>query len=669
MSDEIGPQVAADRYNGRMLPALVIVWANQSPLDAVLSFTSEGKSVPQVARELEVRSGLKITTAANIRQTTLVIRVENWSLRKLLNEVARVLSAEWKETSEGIVLSRSDRQEKELIASERSLRLAAIRKWQNQPMPGEWSEEKAKQIVMQGESLAQRADPRNITQEMRQQAVALGKLTPDYRASVLARKKADTTLLAEARPGRRVVLSSRPNSLQQALKGADEALATFQKEQALFYPLAEASLARVPESMNIRDVRKWSGRKDSIADRLIFTSYDFPAAPAIMLRSYLVAGHTILSMTSEAAYLRPDDWRPLPSIPFETPAEVQSFLQAVVTFKAEPLRQTVGSKTDPVSWVLGPTLIAYSKALKKDLVAAVPDMAAEAIGFRQPGKDGQPLIRSIDAWCQWEERENVLLIRPFLPISARNSYIDRTKLFEFADKMRRDKRLTFDAAGEYLKDKPVELATERLHGIVALEATSGNHYGLLDVWNSPVMRFWGRLPGGFRSGSFKFAALPGEARTALSEWFFATTIALQGTRIDSNDPDSGLDIRRLEPSELFPKGIPGDMELDIRLTETPIFWFDSGQGVGSGRLEDMGSFATQLDEQAYKFAVNTSRTLKIGMVSEGVRREIEIDEPHFREGLKWTSGKDLDPKVVARLKLLYEKEQRETPVRRSQPPP
>lgn len=653
------------------LIAMVTVGAaTQEPaaLDRAITFESPGASIKETARQLTLASGFTVRVANSLDHETLVIRVREKPVRQLLDLIKDVLVADWKVEQGEVVLFRSTEQAKKQETDELEMRLLALKKWQDAPLPEPWTKEKAAQLIAQAESIAQLSDPRQNQTALRERMNLLSKQTPEYRASLVLRRQVDLKALAAAGPGNRVVISSRPNRLQKELKGAEPAIRTFEKERAEFQAMAQASLARVPETNNIRDLRRDSARANSRPDRAMFVAYRLGEYPGLSIRSYMISGSTILSMAMDPVDLFPAVRPPLPKVAFDSP-EAAALIQSFMERDLEKMRSLLPAG-DPISWAIGPTLCRYSEALGKDVVAVIPDAVVTRNMYRPIAKDAYPYLATcLDRDCSWEERNGAILIRPYNPVLTRAGYMNRERYFAFIKGLEKDQHLSLEAAGEYAANEPPEVPADAILGAGVYAATGESSGSILDVFTSPMTRFWGRLQPIQRTGRTTFGLLSTSAKTAMAEWFFHTTMALQGTTVDQADPNSGWQIWRLEPTELFPNGIPDELEIDCAVNEIPIMWRQQAGNQYYERLEHVGWWIEDLENAEVKFAQSKTRSLAIKLKHRAWSSQVDIDEPAPSKGLKWVTGKELDSKTVETMRANRAREKaQENTVKRIPPP-
>lgn len=643
-----------------------------SPFDQLISCEFQGSPITDVAKGLSEKVGMPIRVSNTIGRENLVIHITDRKLESSLDLICEAMGASWVQDKDGITLHRTSEQTKAEEIKEKSRRIDALRKWQSAPLPPAWTEEKARQLVLQAEAIAQKANPRMREDALFKQMNALAKLTPDFRASLAARKKIDVNSLAQVGRGKRMVLSTKPNALQAEIKNGNSVIDTFTKEQSLFMPLAQASMERVPQTEIYRDIRQWAAQRDLVADRLIVSAYSIPYVPGISIRIYLTSKNTILCMTGETINLIPDERQPLPKVRFENLPEVIDLSGAILSRHSASINKHLSNRPDPSAWLLGPTICAYSRELKRDVVASIPDIAIDRGVYREVEKDGYAFLNgSLDMFCGWEEKHGAIVIRPWNPVTARRENMDRGRLTDFSEKLKKTKHLSFELAAEFLGGEAVEIAGERILGTCIVAATDGEPFrGLVDIWEGPTLRFWGRMGQSERTGNTTFSRLNAGAKLALNEWIFGTTSALQTSTLTGNDPDRGLDLRRLEPTEQFPNGIPDEMSIDCSITNRSVLWqsYDNSTPYWN-RMEESGSVVQALDNPAMKFAPGQTRTLKMNFSLTPISLNFEFDEPAPVNGLTWVDGKGLDRKLVDQLKSIFEQEQKLYPTKRSVPPP
>lgn len=641
-------------------------------LDRPVDFSCSGASVLEVARQLSIATDLKIKAGPTVKSETLVAAVHEMPVRVLLDRVAEALQASWKEEAGEIILFRSDRQDRDQAARERQMRLDALKKWQDAPLPSEFTEEKAKSIIQRAENSTKLYPPESgKTGEHQLEMVAIAKESPGYRASIFLRKVLDLNAVAEVRKGRRVVFSSQPNGLQKALKKAEPVIDRFTTEMSLMEPYAEASLSRVPESQTALDPRKWPTMMNGRPDRAIVAAYRLPGVPQIPVRTYFVAKNQIVGWVSDSIDPNPSQPKLLPLAKFSLPKELTDTTQNF----GDPEhvgygRSLIERKVEPAAWVCGPLLEGYAKARKLDLVASLSDSAINwsSYQYMEPGAEMMVLSGIVRRYCVWQEKDGVLVVSPALPAESRSNTFDRDRFWTLSRKFLEAKRPRLELAAEYLADEPVEPVNESILSRMSLW-TTGVPWSFGFWGTAPPLRFWGRLPKSAQNGSITVGRLTARARAAIDEWIFGTNLALQALEVDVTVPNSGYDIRRLEPTERFPSGLPSEMSITSKVAEIDTIWrrYDNSVPIPD-RLDYAYYLLPELERPELSLALEKQRLLTMYFFDSPEMR-VESEEPPSPAGLKWLSPKALPAEALSRLRAAAKKYATDSSTVRGTPPP
>lgn len=642
------------------------------PLDRPIDFESLGGSVPEVARQLSNASELKIKAGPSVKAETLIVNVHDMPIRKLLDHVSSALLASWKQEAGEVVIYRTDKQEREQAAAERKAILHALKKWQDTPLPAPFTDENARSIVERVETATRRFDPRSgLTAQFNVEMNALAKEAPGYRGSIYLRKIFDLNMLADVKKGRRIVFSSRPGRLQKPLKNGEAVLDRFAQEMAVMQPFAAASVSRVPETDYAMDVRRWPAGLKGRPDRVLAAAYRIQGIPMLGVRTYFVSGNQIVGWVSDT--INPD-----PSEPKLLPPAKFSIDDALVKLTQNPANgrmaatglALVKSKTEPAGWIVGPLLDSYAKARKLDLVASVADGAINmSMNMYLDGKNDMPGLNVLTRrFFDWTEKDGVLVISPKTPVQSRAETFDRARFWDLSAMFLGDGRPRLETVADYLAQESVEPVHDNLLSRMALW-TTGVQWNFGFWGTSPILRFWGRMPASSRISSVTVGQLTPGARVALDDWIFGTNLALQAIEVDPEDRASGMDIRRLEPTERFSEGLPSELPLMFRIEDNDVIWQTDGENPPwSDRLDFAYTILDSAQPVQVRVAHEKQRLWKMFFNNDTAMR-VEIDEPTSPAGMKMMSPKDLPAGILDRLRAAEKKYKSQTSTVRGTPPP
>ncbi|MBX3120001.1 MAG: hypothetical protein KF784_13125 [Fimbriimonadaceae bacterium] len=220
--------------------------AQTKPSEVKVTYTNHGSSLKTVFDDVSAKTGTKLLASAQYHELPLVIDVRDVTLKELMDKVARVCHAEWKQDSNGWWLVKSPATEKREAEEHyksmvKAYRQAIADKKKELAAAKPLTQQAADALADQINALLKSKEEINYIQQRslqdRMPAAKLAKqiatlLTPEFYASV--------------EKSRRIVLTQKPNRMQKQLpKEAEAAIKVYVEEQQQWmtslkrYPLPE----------------------------------------------------------------------------------------------------------------------------------------------------------------------------------------------------------------------------------------------------------------------------------------------------------------------------------------------------------------------------------------------------------------------------------------------
>lgn len=267
----------------------------------------------------------------------------------------------------------------------------------------------------------------------------------------------------------------------------------------------------------------------------------------------------------------------------------------------------------------------------------------------------------------WTERDGSLIISPDNPAESRMRSMDRDAFWKYVATMEQDGHPKLESAGEYFAQESIEPICDNVLSRACMIQT-GQAMNFAFWGSAPILKFWGSLPAPVREKTTTIGQLGGSAKVALNQWIYGTNLGLQALDVDSDDPGSGWEVGRLEPTERFPNGLPAEMTVTCSIEKIPIIWQRYDESKWSSRLEDCYDLVDRSDSATNRVALASGRVLNLRFSYEKVMR-VQLEEPTRDSNLQWIPVDKLPTDTLKELRDLKAKAKpSERPVRGTPPP-
>ncbi|MGV3618766.1 MAG: hypothetical protein ACO1SV_25870 [Fimbriimonas sp.] len=322
-------------------------------------------------------------------------------------------------------------------------------------------------------------------------------------------------------------------------------------------------------------------------------------------------------------------------------------------------------KHDPIGILAGPLLRQIATRRKLPLLATLGDDALEHLAFQIRG-DQLPNEEAVVATLtgtQIAEESRVptatvalgpdwIEVKPYYPVQARANRFNRQAMGELLASVRKEGVLTMPAAVRY--GRPPGRITLAFAYAAFGDAAVGSDE-VLGLFNHS-MRFlasvqppqWDAL-----EEPQSLSALSGDQKETVRRWVYESLFSQfrdQAEESGRNPMDPGQRPFELEPTELFPNGLPATARISLVRTEKPLVLTQSSQGLrfsltpaSLGLFEAMQAKPSQFPDAArrsltaYRAATRTGYQVVV-QLGEGEKLKIEAYEtrplPGSRFGLR-----------------------------------
>ncbi len=610
---------------------LALVLLAQDPGSALskkVDFTCAATRASVALAQLGVANGIKLETAPQTASEVLVIDVRQVPLKEVLDRVASVCSAAWRDEGGTLRLVAEpgirQKEDREWTAIRAKSLATSLQRFSASlaETPITDAATAAAALAGGGPGVPEANVPATATGEevsapqSLDSAPASPTASPVTRAMYRAVLNLGPTNLAAVRPGERIVFTTRPTRMQKQLPNGSAILGLAIREQAL---LAEASAKSQPTE----------GQEDQPSSA---TFEVFPAAPAKALLSisrsevenslsvtfvlYSAEG-TVVAESAEGIVLGPDKSGGKREAPLGKDKEVALSPESAEMVRlfgnfsfgasnpsggqrtTELLTQTLEQPTrfDPLRFVVSDAVTAIAKDAGKNLVANLPDYAIGILSELSDGKigilegkralerEGHTTITEADGW---------IIARPSFPVESRTNRADRGKLEKLMASVKEQLFPTLDDLAQYALSSPAPSEGDasilyfmlRVPGIMNLFGPGGSDnwtllrlYGTLSPSQRRVLSSGGRLP---------MSSFSPQQTAYLSALVYGPEPSLQVD--DPNVPPEavpadgameglwemfgsersvvGQGDYRSEPTEALPNGLPADAYLEVGVTES-----------------------------------------------------------------------------------------------------
>jgi len=616
----------------RTLPLCIICLANLSSAQDYsqkVSYTTVAVPVRRAVAEIAKLTKTPLETSPTVANEVLVIDVKDVVLEDLMGRIAKAVSGQWDEHDGMRYLTRSNDQHRAEYLEELAARKAAIKKAVDkltEPLKKnpKFDEKAANEMASK---LGEKSGLGGILQGGDAAAMAQGARTmftqgadqPAGRATARLLSMVDLGLIAKLNDEERIVFSTRPNLMQARLPaGAIQVINQFIQEQNIW---ADAVNRRKGEQPGIIDQAigmamgannseikgtpdkallcvERSAMLDSYEVRLkIFDGQGktlYQGGQSVLLDSSLL--NIVDSMlkaepTKDAEIeLTPDSkellefYRSLTNIMFSA-GKAKNMSKQLLDKLARP------DLYDPLSFIHSEALLALAKGRGAQLVANVPDSILRASSFAMPGQKltANGFLKQLTdlAIVDIEEKDGWMLMKPVRPYNERQKRVDRFALAQLIAQTAKRGYMALDDLAAYSLKNPPFMATEitQTYSVTMLPGaavTTGT-----TNWN--MLRFYGSLglaqrQALARGNKIPFRNLAPNLLELVRRMAFRTSAIAGGGIVIKSAPGSnptpmaglfGADYRS-EPTELMPKGLPGDGEVSMTV-RTDMVVKDAGE--------------------------------------------------------------------------------------------
>lgn len=422
-----------------------------------VSFSAPAARVENLLPNLANALGRKMESAPECRDEVLLIDVKDVDPSLLLKKVAEAADAEWQTKPDGtLLLTRPvQRVSKERAAaiSERATELTALLtelREQTDALPA--FDVKEAQLLMEA------------FRKLGDQPVLMpprgGSPANRLAARVLSRLPVDD--LAAMHDGDRLVFTSRPTPWQRGLpNGLQADIAQFAKDQALWASQAGGT----GQGNNLAADTETGQPPFALHVRVTHYSDVSPAGASVTIldrngRAFLQAQAMVLSKGFQK-YLALQ----VPGSLWDLPAEDAAWGEATsLNYRAgtrPPSADLVGKtirpdKFDPLSFVIGPTLVETARRRGHGIVANLPDVLMGEVEVRDGKVDLNAVERklALDA-IHHDGTGPIELVVPGDPLRAREMRVNRHALANLASAVHAQGMLRLDDLADYAAVTPV----------------------------------------------------------------------------------------------------------------------------------------------------------------------------------------------------------------------
>ena len=568
---------------------------------ATVDFESKAASVGAILEQLSAQTGTKLKASSKVGQEILFISAKDVELAELKKRIARATDAVWIKESDAEYLVRTPAEDRKVWAKHISIRkklvpeaLADAKERLSIPFD-------AKKLADELAALPSEADVRGDEARARARQLAYKELTANgalnrlLKRLILACAPED---LAAVDSYERHIFAIEPTRAQKGIdrKKAVAALSEFALEQQAWIDAASAT--GVPENFvrNASDPRTQLDVSPSLPGGVLLEVKrgDMAALMIVNLIGHKPPlGRRVLAQEVLADPVRRflDQGPVAPDkddIAVDLSADSKLFLDRMGSQASEPLSPRLleillhPDLEEPLGLAPSDALHGYSKLVGKNIVAAVPDMAAFAGWYTSPGqpvrvkvminalvKAGMIEITDEPGWqviAPTDRHDMSASFTPRGPIAELMQAIQKKRALDLRDYARyafRSKRVGRFGLGEVL----VGMVDRSL-----LSAVDQTDWRGLQLYGSFTREQQDALESGSR---FSFQGLNPEQRRIVERIVFADLIRSEMYRPDQ----SGFTYQGqpLEPTEAFANGLPNEGAVSAK-TSTTVSLMAYGKG-------------------------------------------------------------------------------------------
>lgn len=617
--------------------ALAAVWSIGAAADTV-SLSVYARPTHEVLAEVSKQTGLKVEASHGIRDVPLFIEVKDMPAKAFLERLVKITDAEWQRHDDRLVLTREANRLRAALAVEtqdRAPRVAeAIRKYLEQNRgQEEWTDAKIEEQVKR--DLQTREQMRRQLGERGGfvQTISTSAQTPASSVLFEALRRIPVEALAGIQPGKRLVLSSSPNSLQKPLgynaAPSIERFMTVQRRVAAALEAAGGSDRRISTDLSSGEIKPVveliiSIQRMTEGEALNFTAYlvaadgSVVAQPRAFISPAPVGAGTAPSGTDHAITLPPESAALLQILKGASPqgsrvagtfsialagTDGNSIMMGggpgrlpVPEGLAEKMREP--TKYDPLSFVAGDLLRGLAQKTGKSVMATLPDSFLGHLSA--VGNTSEVNLKAL--WThaplglQITSNEHGWLIQPRLFAEADRQRVNRAELERLVQSNNRlDDIVRYAPVMSIFGQSSLDTQWTRAMAHTAYRQLS-------DSIKRPYLRLYGLLPANSRrpargGGTEMFVNQLAPAARVVAEEILLRSggimIMGEGAMAISMDMSTGPQrpatpqIMIYEATEVFPNGIDGSVRLRISTQgEEMLYAIDAN---------DLGEFLTAAD--------------------------------------------------------------------------
>lgn len=613
--------------------AMGVVAASARAADSV-TLSMYARPLSEVLAKVEQATGLDLDASVSLRGQPVFIDVKNMPAKVFFERLKKITDAEWEKRGDTLVLTRSAHREKLALdaeARDRAPRVAeGIRKFLEANKGREdWSDtalqERVKRDVQTRQELAAQLGGRGLGQIM---TMSTNGDSPATSVLYEALRRVPATTFASVQPGKKLVLSSSPNRLQQALPynpaktieqflviqnkiaAAVEAAGGNSRDARITTDLSNGRPVQRVAEMILAITRQPGGEGLSVVAYLVAPNGDIVAQPRAWIMPEQASAGVAPIGTDQTVTLSKESVTLLQLLKVPAPMSGNMMQATRISFMSTSGSMMVmGSddsrrvtppaelaaklskptEFDPLSFVVGEMLSGLAAKTGKQLMATVPDSILGSIASQVNGSE-------VNMKALWSRQSLGLTTA-----SDENGWLIHPRLFAEADRQRVNR-----AALEKLINSPQSLGDTARYATVMSDGWGGlsldylwlklmafaSHKLLDDGQKRPFVKVYGHLPENSRqpalgrTASLTVNQMEPESRRIVED------LILQGGAIMFGDGvmmvsamggpqrDRTPEIISAEATEAFPNGIDGRARLDINVRAEEAIYAVDQQGAG-----------------------------------------------------------------------------------------
>jgi hypothetical protein len=630
--------------------------------EPTLTYTSAALPIQRICDDLSKQAGVKLRVTDDLASEPLVLRFKDVPLREAMDQIAATVKAEWIESKNEILLTRSQKLQQKLEEEAYALRFSRIT---------EGIAETKKRLAAQGllgateaQNLVnefariQNLDPERLnSMEVRQQNDRLSANMPGSRFAAKIIATLDPEQVANLPEGERIVMSNFPNRMQHPIANWDPAwldqlvtemnhIVDAMERQLGRELVAKTALRRIEPRDDLKvlaDLREGhigirvadsEGRIHAFAD-LNFLFHDQLDRRAKM---------------EEAERLSRSKPIPLSPLAKELSQRIRSATNrdpyanqpspAVLQFLKSP------ETNDPLSQGFSDFMLGYAENEDVNVVAYVPDLVIywSLIQARtDPVRadvffESLKVLRTVDL----EFDDNWVTVSPIMPLETSLSRTPRNVLGDFVRHVTQQGYLSIDAAANLalqLRDDQIGVASNYLALIFGTQVRA--IFSDMDL-----LRFYGSLSPELKQPSRSKHTLSLNEFGSDQQELLRRMVYRDGYLQDKNarDPEAwegAMWTVANDPTEAFPEGLPGDSQIVIEFPDMGNYLVKQARPGGGGGYEN----GTTLDGLAWQYAQMQRTDLFPYMAEQGIMEIWPARMMSFQMGIhpseRWYVDKSL----------------------------